>query len=388
MGIATLSLKNHLKLNKKPGICIVTYPRSMASVTPLLNLAKILSELSNCLFLITGNEGEKVLKAQPHIHGCSINYQKKAFIPLRLLDHVILQIKIAIKIIQFNKNVDFYIFYMGEGLVLPMLICKITRKNVSVALAGSLSQITKNDKESLSNIFVFMEHINYFLADKLIIYSKRLINEWGLQRYSRKTCVAHEQFIDIEDFKIDTSGQPKAMIGFIGRMSEEKGILNFIKAIPIILQARNDVRFFIGGDGHLKSEVEEYLNTNNLKDKVEFCGWIKHDELPEYFSRIRLLVLPSYTEGLPNIMIEAMACRTPVLATAIGAIPDVIINNQTGLLMESNSPECISTSVLHALNYSDLEQISQNAFSLVLKEFTFHQAVETYGNALKTKRHS
>lgn len=374
-----------MNINDKPTICIVTYPRPNASVTPLLNIVKILSVLSSSLYLITGNEGANVLNAQPNIHGYSIKYKKRSFIPLRLIDHVILQVKIAIKIIKFNQKIDSYIFYMGEGLLVPMIVCKIMKKNVSISLAGSLKRIIKNDKEILSNLFMFMENIDYILADKIIIYSGRLIEEWGLERYSRKVCVAHEQFINVENVITGSHSKTKGMIGFIGRFSEEKGILNFVRAIPIILQTRQDVRFLIGGDGKLKFEIEKYLNENNLKNRVEFCGWIKHEQLADYFSRIQLLVLPSYTEGLPNIMLEAMACGTTVLATEVGAIPDVITDNYTGLLMENNSPECISNNVIRALNYTNLDQIAQNAINLVVKEFTFPKAVESYQKALRFK---
>ena len=121
----------------------------------------------------------------------------------------------------------------------------------------------------------------------------------------------------------------------------------------------------------------------NLNNKVELTRWIPHDELPDYLNELKLLILPSYTEGLPNIMLEAMACGTPVLATPVGAIPDVITDGETGFILENNSPECIAENVMRALNHHDLEKIVKNARELVEKEFTYEAAVKRYRAILK-----
>ncbi len=100
-------------------------------------------------------------------------------------------------------------------------------------------------------------------------------------------------------------------------------------------------------------------------------------------NELKLIILPSYTEGLPNIMLEAMACGTPVLATPVGSIPDVIKDGETGFIMKNNSPECIAENVIRALNYPNLEQISLNARILVEKEYTYEKAVEKYKKVLE-----
>ena len=73
----------------------------------------------------------------------------------------------------------------------------------------------------------------------------------------------------------------------------------------------------------MESKVKEYLSQEELKGKAHFTGWIPHDELPKYLNELRLLVLHSSTEGLPNIVLEAMACGCPVLASDKTSLPEV-----------------------------------------------------------------
>ena len=123
--------------------------------------------------------------------------------------------------------------------------------------------------------------------------------------------------------------------------------------------------------------------TNQLNDKVKFVGWISHDELPYYLNELKLFVLPSYTEGLPNIMLEAMACGTPVLVTPVGSIPDFIKDGETGFIMENNSPDSIVRNIIRAINHPDKELILKNAQDLVKFQFSFEVAVEKYRKMLK-----
>ena len=90
-----------------------------------------------------------------------------------------------------------------------------------------------------------------------------------------------------------------------------------------------------------------------------------------------------YTENLSNLMLEAMACGTPVLATPVGAIPDIITDGVTGLILEDNSSACIAENVIRALEHPDLERIVKNARVLVEREFTYEAAVERYRKILE-----
>jgi glycosyltransferase involved in cell wall biosynthesis len=222
------------------------------------------------------------------------------------------------------------------------------------------------------------------IADHIIVYSPILISEWDLEKYRHKVIVAHRHFLDFEDFTVTTplSNRPP-LIGYIGRLSGEKGIQHFTQALPSILSDRQDFRVLIGGEGQLMEAIKASLQEEGVTARVDIPGWISHDDLPGYLNQLRLLVLPSYTEGFPNIMLEAMACGTPVLATPVGAIPDVIIDGKTGFIMENNSPECIAENVIRALNALDLEQIAENGRRFVEEHFTFETVVENWTKILQ-----
>ena len=165
-------------------------------------------------------------------------------------------------------------------------------------------------------------------------------------------------------------------------MSQEKGILNLAKAIPLIQSQLSQVEFVLAGDGPLLNQVKDELINFISEGQVKVPGWITHHETPGYLNEMKLLVLPSYYEGLSTIVSEAMACGTPVVATPVGAIPDRIKDSETGFSMEDNSPRCIAENIIRALNYQELDRIAANARALVEKEHTYEVVKERWHQIL------
>ncbi len=369
-------------MGKPLRICLVTAPITKAGITPVSNLVGILSNIAKKLHFITGNEGETVCREHKEVHSVLVNYQPKKTFHARAIGYVNLQVRIACQMIRLRKKVDLFVFFMAEKLFLPVLIGRVLRKRVILSLAGSSPTIAKS-KGSLWRLTALLEIANYAVAEKILVYSPNLIEEWGLGKYKAKILIAHEHFLDLDRLKIlKPLGDRDCIVGYVGRIGEEKGVMSFAKAIPSILSMRDDAIFLIIGEGPLETRIMQYMNDNMLNAKVHFAGWVSHDDLPAYFNDLKLVVIPSYTEGLPNVMLEAMACGAPVLATPVGAVPDIIKNGETGFVMENNSPECITNNVVRALNHSSLETITRNARSLVEEKFTFQAAVDDYNTAL------
>jgi glycosyltransferase involved in cell wall biosynthesis len=213
----------------------------------------------------------------------------------------------------------------------------------------------------------------------LIVYSPAVIDLIGLAKHSRKIVVAREHFLNFEQYRFkDDLERRDNVVGFIGRLSEEKGVLNFVQAMPAVLSARSDVTFCLVGEGKLEGDIEAFIDKHALRSKVKLAGFIPHHKLPDYLTRLKLLVVPSYAEGLPNVVLEAMACGTPVLATPVGSVPDVIADKETGFLMRDNSPSSVAQSVVDTLACPDLRRIAVNARTLVEAEFRFEKIEETW----------
>lgn len=356
-------------------IGIITFPFSKAFVIPLSNLEKILNSLANRIYIITGGTEKVTIKTNcEKTQIVNIRYNKSTNPIMRIVKYIYLQIRVSVQLIKCSKNINLLIFFMEGNGILPMLIAKLLRKKMILALP---SKILFNDFQS--KLWVFVQAICENLSNVIILYSSNLIQEWNLEKHKNKIFIAHEHYIDFNRFKIKKKFDKRHnLVGYIGRFSSEKGIYNFMNALPNILKMKDDIKFILIGDGEARDRLMQYITEKKLSEKVIMKDWIMHEELSDYLNELKLLILPSYTEGLPNILLEAMACGTPVLATSVGAIPDIINDNENGFLMENNSSESISLNVTRAINHQDLIAIADNTKNLIKKEFSFKATSEKF----------
>lgn len=365
-------------------VCLINHPNT-SNLTPLSNFIQTLLALGIDLHLIIGKFEYEHNKIYQRLKCTLIEKKVYANFFFRAINYFRLQLQIAVIITRVRKNVDVFIFFIGgDTLLLPYLCAKILRKRVLLLIAGSSIKTHKKNQDCLTPCLKILREPCLTLADRIIVYSPRLIQDYELEHYRHKILIAGEHFLDFVTFTDTTPYTDRpSLIGFIGRLSGEKGVQHFARALPAILNEREELCALIGGDGQLKEPIETSLLEAGLKKRVELPGWVSHENLPKYLNQLRLLILPSYTEGLPNIILEAMACGTPVLATPVGAIPDVIIDGETGFIMENNTPECIAENVRRALINPDLKGVADRGREHVKEKYQFKKVVERWKEVLE-----
>ena len=120
---------------------------------------------------------------------------------------------------------------------------------------------------------------------------------------------------------------------FLGKLMEAKGIFDLLEAFALLSRTNRAISLTLAGNGAVE-RVREWARTRNLQDRIEVPGWVEGEEKDRLLRAADVVVLPSYKEGLPVAVIEAMAYGLPVIAAAVGGIPEMVVENETGLLVK------------------------------------------------------
>ena len=358
-------------------IGIVSLPLSAAGTIPLHDLVRLLAPLTDRLSILTGGDAYEKLKNDSSLRIKEIVHPGGNSACSRVIKHLVTQLRITKWMLTDSSDVGSWVFFIGgDGLVIPLIASRLTGRRTILMFTGSGSLTQRAYKDPLEELTRTISFLACSLSNKIVLYSQRLKSEWKLERYSSKITIANHHFPDYDMFRVRKRFVNREnTIGYVGRLSPEKGVMNLIRAVPDLMSSRPDVRLIIAGDGPCRKAILDLLNEQGLEKKVSVLGWVPHDQLPELLNELRLIVMPSSTEGLPNVMLEAMGCGTPVLATAVGAIPDVIEDGRTGFLMETNSPECILRNILRAVDSPGLQDVSQNVCELVTSRFNYQRSL-------------
>jgi glycosyltransferase involved in cell wall biosynthesis len=161
------------------------------------------------------------------------------------------------------------------------------------------------------------------------------------------------------------------------RLTPDKGTHILIDAATSVVKADPGARFLICGDGPSRSDLERQVRAAGLRDVIVFAGF--RTDLDAWMPNADLFVLPSFNEGLPNVVLEASACRVPAVATAVFGTPEVLHDGVNGYLVPAGDAAALSDRITRLLSDADLRRRMGTAGrELVREQFTFGAQAQRY----------
>jgi len=232
----------------------------------------------------------------------------------------------------------------------------------------------------LQRLYINLNLLLSFRFDGIIAVSEALYTQlpWFVKKWT-KCDVIHNALVLNDYPKNDHCNQIRkqflvsassVLLGVVGRLSAEKGCFEMVEIFADLKQLVPQVKLIFVGEGPLQNELKRRARMMNIENDLIFAGY-QHRVNP-FYAAIDVLINPSHTEGLSNVILEAMACRVPVVATRVGGNSEVIQDGYNGYLVEDGQYDTI-VNILHKLCLSPKtrKKIVKRGYETIHKRFEF-----------------
>lgn len=217
--------------------------------------------------------------------------------------------------------------------------------------------------KSFSRLYISIEKKLVNNADKVTAVSKSCAEELKMY-YGIKDVEVVYNGVDTTFFvPSEMRNEDEPYILYTGSLDARKGLVDLIRSAEQVCQEYPDIKFILTGKGSLERRLRKLVHHNfNLDKNFSFVGYVDRNTLLRYYQNATLYVLPSYYEGLPTTILEAMSCRIPVVATAVAGTSEVVLDGETGLLIPPKNHERLTRAILNLLNDKSLRnKMGKNA---------------------------
>lgn len=157
----------------------------------------------------------------------------------------------------------------------------------------------------------------------------------------------------------------------VGRLCEQKGQILLVEAAARLQAKGVDFSLVLAGDGEMRTQIEAAIQKHQLQDKVRITGWISSEQVRAEMLAARALVLPSFAEGLPVVLMEAMALRRPVISTYVAGIPELVLHGENGWLCAAGCTDSLVEAMIQCIEAS-MQTITSMGWSGYERVKEFH----------------
>lgn len=370
-----------------PGVCVVTHPLSDAGENATRSLLDILSAVTGVALVTADLPADSEIRDRYEFVELTAKGVGDSVV-VAAVRFVLNQFRMCRAVAGRDEGV--VLFYGATAYLLPVVIARLLGKTVLVEPRGDVPLTLRIQWEQrmpdplarlLAGFVRALERTGFAAAHGVVTYTPNMARQLGLDPDAPGVYPHGARYVDTDAFDVHVPYEERdRRAGFLGRLDEEKNVREVARAAGGLA---GDVAFTFVGDGELREWIERHLADDVAADRVELRGWVDHDEVPAELNRLRLVVLVSEpTEGLPTAILEALACGTPVLATPVSGVSDVVRDGETGFLLERTDPEAIEAQIRTVLDREDLPEVSAAGRELVEDEYSFEAAKERYRGVL------
>jgi glycosyltransferase involved in cell wall biosynthesis len=234
---------------------------------------------------------------------------------------------------------------------------------------------------------ILRKYCNYILnkSDKLIVLSTEWYDYFSDFVKKDKIVILYNGVEEV-GYELERNNNNKPICLFMGRLGQRKGVYDLIQSIKILADKNIECEFLLAGDGEIE-EVRKEITALNIQDQVKLLGWINNEQKTELLEKSDILVLPSYNEGLPMAILEAMSYGLPIVSTPVGGIPEAIKPNENGFLVNPGNIQGLADCLETLIKDPTLRRkMGRNNQQLIHDKFSLHSLMvileDLYNNTI------
>ncbi|ACV10726.1 glycosyl transferase group 1 [Halorhabdus utahensis DSM 12940] len=371
------------------GVCVVTHPLSAAGENATRTLLDVLATLGPVALVTADLPGDSSIRDDREVIELTEKGAGESVL-VAAVRFLLNQLRMCAAIRR--RPEDVVLFFGATSYLIPIAFARLIGKTVLVEPRGDVPLTLRLNWEQrmpdhlagiLAGSVRLLERAGFAIAHRVVTYTPNMARELGLDPDSPRVYPHGARYVDTAAFKPEVPFEERDdVVGFVGRLDEEKGIRELVS---VAKQLPGDVRFRFVGDGPLYEWVASELAEEIEDGSVELAGWVDHGDVPAELNRMKLLVMPSEpTEGLPTTILEALACGTPVYASPVSGVPDVVLEGETGFHIDSRDPDVLRSALESILLREDLVDISDRGRDLIVEEYRFEAACKRYRALLES----
>jgi glycosyltransferase involved in cell wall biosynthesis len=235
----------------------------------------------------------------------------------------------------------------------------------------------------------FPDKMRYMLAEKLLSFSFDEII--AVSEQTKSDLVNYEKispekisviqngvgFKQVESSRQNREPNPKFIIGAVGRLCDAKGFAYLIKSVPYLLKHTTNFEIQIVGDGELRQPLQNQVDDLGVSEYVRLVG--ESNDVGSYYRRFDLFVISSIREGLPLVLLEAMANRVPLVTTNVGGIPNVVKDRESAYIIQPHDAVAIAENVWYAIDNKEVTVAqAEKAYEIFEDQYSIGKMMSEY----------